>query len=55
MCCWWRWWWWWGENTKNVVVVAGGGSECKRIHIGVGGLGKTIECVPDGGGAGKTI
>ena len=38
-----------------MVVVAGGGSECKRIHIGGGGLGKTIECVPGEGGAGKTI
>ena len=38
-----------------MVVVAGGGSECKRIHMGGGGLGKTIECLPGGGGAGKTI
>ena len=32
-----------------MVVVAGGGSECKRIHMGGGGLGKPIECVPGGG------
>ena len=43
-----------------MVVVAGGSSECKRIHMGGGGLGKTIECVsgtalPFYCGAGKTI